>query len=354
MFVTFSVFCHLQPVSVQAETHFCGIIDQGIDWTLAGSPYIVTGDIYITNGGRLSIESGVEVLFDKPIPCQDEVVQLNWADSQWVSIKVDGSFFVKGIPTKPVRFAPHKKPFSGPGWDGIYLRNKSRALARVDGGYFIGAHKAIFAQHSEIVVTHSIFESNNIGLYLDNGSHVHAYNNVYAKNQSAGIYVVGSNPIIENSLFYKQTGFGIWADSRLGVTVRYNAFYKNLDGHCYHCPAGTLKMNNKTERGDSTDAHQNMIADPILVGTDSYTKARTKDIKLPTPLAQVSDSQMAEKHEKFKKKIGATPDTLHPFGIEPWRISKYSPLRNEGNPAKEFADRDSSRNDIGLFGGKWD
>ena len=32
-------------------------------WTVAGNPYVVTGDIFVQNGESLTIESGVEVRF---------------------------------------------------------------------------------------------------------------------------------------------------------------------------------------------------------------------------------------------------------------------------------------------------
>ena len=34
-----------------------------VTWTAAGSPYVVTGDIYVNDGSSFTIESGVDVRF---------------------------------------------------------------------------------------------------------------------------------------------------------------------------------------------------------------------------------------------------------------------------------------------------
>ena len=50
--------------TVQASTNISGLISSNTTWTLAGSPYIVTGDILVDANVLLNIESGVAVKFD--------------------------------------------------------------------------------------------------------------------------------------------------------------------------------------------------------------------------------------------------------------------------------------------------
>jgi len=336
-----------------SETRLCGVLEGSQTWTLQKSPIIITGDLYIPKNSRLSIEAGVQVLFEAPLPCADEVVQLNWADSQWTSIKIDGALYIRGSPDKPILFAPVKPNKAGPGWDGIYLRYKSRAMTFIEGAHFMGAHKAIYALGTEIALHHCLFDGNTHGIVLEQASHLHIYNSIFTRNQSAGIKIQESNPIIENNLFYKNRGFGIRADSRVEVTVRHNAFFENTEGSCHKCPAGVLIPLKRNEKGDSLDRYNNLYADPVLPLTPAWEEARRKDKRFPTPLNQVLDTQMAVSHARFRKKSLPVPDTLAPQGNGNWKLSIYSPLIDGGNPAKTFQDTDGSVNDIGIFGGKY-
>lgn len=345
--------CILCPSMAQAKTEFCGAIEQGVDWTLQDSPIHLTNDVFVTTQGRLSIEAGVVVILEKPKPCKSKIIQLDWADSQFTSIKVDGSFFIKGTPENPVLFKPAQVLANKPGWYGIYILNKSRVLVRIEGGVFENAHKAVISKKSQFVIKNSLFQNNNIGVHAENGSHLHLYNNLFTKNLSAGIYVFGSNPIIENNLFYHQIGYGIWSDSRLNVTIRYNGFWKNPDGHCYRCPASVLRMTQTDQKSDSLDEHFNLIKDPIFFEGPTYLKAKEKDLRLPTPLEKTQDVKMGTMQKEFQKKYSPPPDTTHPRGKGPFRLSYYSPFKNKGNPASQYNDTDGSRNDMGLFGSSY-
>ena len=47
-----------------ADTSVCGPITTDTTWNLAGSPYVVTCDVDVTNGYILTIQSGVVVKFN--------------------------------------------------------------------------------------------------------------------------------------------------------------------------------------------------------------------------------------------------------------------------------------------------
>ncbi len=69
-------------------------------WTLAGSPYQTTGGITVAPGSTLTIEAGVEVLFDA-----------------YSAIGVEGSIHAQGTDGSPVVFAPG----TSPDWNGIQI-----------------------------------------------------------------------------------------------------------------------------------------------------------------------------------------------------------------------------------------
>lgn len=60
----FLLFNFMVWQNINAQTYVSGTIAENTTWTLAGSPYIVTGNITVNNGVTLTIEPGVEVKFD--------------------------------------------------------------------------------------------------------------------------------------------------------------------------------------------------------------------------------------------------------------------------------------------------
>jgi hypothetical protein len=52
-----------EPVLLGGPTYVSGVIDTDTNWTVADSPYLVTGDLTVSEGVTLTIEPGVEVRF---------------------------------------------------------------------------------------------------------------------------------------------------------------------------------------------------------------------------------------------------------------------------------------------------
>jgi len=52
------------PSHVYADTNASGDITSDTTWSVADSPYVVTGTIYVHNSARLTIAPGVTVRFD--------------------------------------------------------------------------------------------------------------------------------------------------------------------------------------------------------------------------------------------------------------------------------------------------
>ncbi len=347
-----AVFCVVQ--CIWSETTVCGYIRKATDWTRARSPYIVQNDIYIPGDSRLSIEAGVTLRFTKPKPCKDEAVQLDWNDSMYTSIKVDGILYAKGTEQLPIIFESADAKNKGVGWDGIRIDNRTPSAVVIEFCHFKNAHVAIHSVSSHFSIRNSIFEKCNTGAKLLQFSNVHIINNTFVKNKSCGIYIEGSNPVILNNNFVQNLGYGVWSDSREQIKVHYNNFWENGDSHCYRCPTGTLKMVQRKNSGDSTDENHNMAADPVFLNSASHKKAMRRDIGVDTDTAHVKDKKMAvleKMYRKMRKTKKVVIDHTLSLGKGPYALSKYSPLIHAGHPDAQFRNDDGTVNDMGAYGG---
>lgn len=92
----FSLFTFLLVHLASFAINFQGVISSDATWTLANSPYIITGPVQVESNATLTIEPGVEVvLIDTPF---------------WV----DGNIYAAGTPGKPIKFTYDKSMTSYP------------------------------------------------------------------------------------------------------------------------------------------------------------------------------------------------------------------------------------------------
>lgn len=97
-----TVLCWILALcTAQAKTFVGDHIDRHTTWRLAGSPYIVAGDIRVLSGVVLEIEAGVEVLFS--------------TDAQMV---VEGALRAIGTAGKPIEISGMNKGR----WQGFHFR----------------------------------------------------------------------------------------------------------------------------------------------------------------------------------------------------------------------------------------
>ncbi len=395
-----------------AKTEVCGEIRLPTDWTLAESPYIVTNDITIPENSRLRIEAGVVVLFTSPKPCAEEVEKQkqleenqpkekehpkekyhkgesspkkieaksadkheekslaeedlesdvpakpkfeDFADSLYVGIKIEGSFYVLGSEEQPVIFQSMDTLSTKTKWDGLRFYGQNAEQVEIGFASFKNAHHALHLRKSTFFIHHNIFLHNNTGIYLIHKSKPIITNNNFLSNQSAGIYTEESNPKIANNIFYENKTYGIWSDSRLNVQILNNAFANNGEEHCYKCPFHILRLNHQNPNNDTCDANFNLLTDPLFFNSTGFKLAQQNDLNLDTPGHLVKDPQIAELEKKargkwWKRKAkAAKPFEL--LGKGSYLLSSYSKLTHAGHVNKSFNNRDESVNDIGIHGG---
>lgn len=332
-----------------AGTEICGEITAPMSLSRSQSPIYVTGDLYIPRGSRLTLQAGTTLLISPRGRCKNgEVPQWDYADSQRVSIKVDGALFISGMPGAPVQIKPEKPLGSRVMWDGIRLRNRSSKVVQIEYLQISGADRALRAENSSFGVSNSLFENNNVGIQLRSAGDLYIFNNVFAQNGSLGIDQAASCPYVQANIFWRNGDAGVRSDSRKSPVITHNLFWQN-GSDCYLCPAGTRRL-----VSGSKDKFENIFADPVWLGSSQEKLRAQRDPANPTPVDQVRDPVLAQVASGARNQGKMGVDKVQNFrarGSGPYQLSRYSPAIHAAPSKFFFNNPDGSRGDLGMHGG---
>jgi hypothetical protein len=263
-----------------AGTVITGGTIAGQTWTLAGSPYIIQGDITVLSGQTLVINAGVTVC----IASTDAMAA--GVDTSKVEITVNGAIHVSGSASSPVIFRSVDATDTII-WRGIIINPGStgdvvdyafikNAYAGINNGGQIGIANSVFMRNtygvsmtSDANITSSVFLQNTVGVYSTNGntalSNLLIYGNAsmgvslsYAspsntssvtidnctidRNASYGVYFYSSSAssslTVRNSIV-TMNGYGVYKSNIGSATVNYSNVWGNATSNYFGCSAGT-------------------------------------------------------------------------------------------------------------------
>lgn len=106
---------------VCAQTPVSGGIFSNTTWTLANSPYLMTGSIVVFPGATLTIEPGVEVR-----------VQDNPPPSPSLYIESRGTINMVGSPGQPIRFRANSAIYTVAAWQGFIVNDAQGGVVNFD------------------------------------------------------------------------------------------------------------------------------------------------------------------------------------------------------------------------------
>ena len=121
-----------------AQTNVSGTISSDITWSLADSPFTVTGSILVSNGVTLTIEAGVTVKVDSAL-----------------YIKNEGIITAIGTSSDKITFQSSADSPAKSDWEGIRIRSTGGSVIDGSQNYSSGS------QFKYVVIKHA-----DIGLYI--------------------------------------------------------------------------------------------------------------------------------------------------------------------------------------------
>jgi len=221
---------HIVSATPITGTNVSGAITQNTTWTLAGSPFIVTGDVTVQYSSHnsatatLAIEPGVEVRFDPGTGLYIGNYRYYYGARHHY-----GALSAQGTIASPVTFTSNATTPSPGDWKGIYFRDQTNdSLTLLDhciveyGGHtndanlyfaknkaavknskirFSNGHGIYLAESSSDIISNNISENAENGIYSDNNSSSQVKDNIFTENgQSAvNIYPNGVKHLSGNS-----------------------------------------------------------------------------------------------------------------------------------------------------------
>jgi hypothetical protein len=332
------------------QTRVGGIISGDERWSAEKGPYLLSRDVLITPQGRLTITPGTQVVIAKPLYYDDAIPQLDALDSNTVSIKVQGSLRCMGRATKRIIFRPQGSPREQCSWYGIVMQNSATGGEEIGFTDISGACSGITIRQSTPLIRNTILENCNVGLRIEQGASPTVLNCVITTSLSAGVQIAASNATIMNSIIAFNHNTGIWCDGVSRIDFSHNCLYGNGDGDFLACDPVLGKLVQGKGKSGTTDARNNLYADPIFAGSIADSSAARKDSNRPTPLSEVYDTAIAA----VVSKAAPSTTTPRPNASSPpgrFQLSRFSPCIDKGNPAKKYHDSDATPNDMGVFGG---
>jgi len=323
------------------------IIDQNFgsdDWDYAGQPYIVRGDITCT--GFLTIEEGVDVLFDRES-----------------SLTIAGRLVATGNPTSDfeeggityfgsrIKFAPE---VSGYEWDGLIFSNTNDTeISILENCYIIGADIGIDVRNSYPIMRYNHIESCGEGIHIEfiaSASHteiVYAIMNFIYDFDDYGIYVdadiYDAKVSLKNNILTGEgsSGTGIFVTSSTGdpdILVHNNS----CDKIGYDYGGVGIGVGNIT----GVDV-QNCILSECGYPVDNQS-GTTLNINYNVFIS----NNHPPTGTVISLPVGYTSDLLCYVGNGDYHLLDGSFPINHGNSSETFNDLvDGTRNDLGCFGG---
>jgi len=362
-------------------------------WDILGSPYIIKSDIYVEKGSSLTIQPGVEVLFE---------------DGR---MQVRGRLTAVGTPNDSITFS---RSHPSKSWKGIFF-DSADTLSRleyctvehsVDGGLRCVNGSHITIKHCKIRTNTTVsYNRDGAGIYCWKSSPkimANAIENNTAGTNGGGIYCDESSPVIEGNLIqnnFSGSGGGMLVTSSSPHSISNNLIAGNiaLDGGGVYLGSSdspynfsnnvVIRNKGKYSGGGISGSNSNGMV-YILNNTIAYNSAKTGGGMLLkgdsfSILTSIFFSNTAGRDSQISisKNVSILYNAIQggwqgegnldvePLFVDPangdYHLQPNSPCIDKGNPDPQYNDPEDPnnpgyalypalgtvRNDMGAYGG---
>lgn len=201
------LFC-LGILNLSSQTPFQGGIYSDTEWTLANSPYIITGDVAIFPNITLTVEPGVEIKFDG-----------------YYTFEIRGILISIGTSNNRIQYTSNMSSPNKGDWNALRIKDGFGAHANFENCNFLYADYAFLVDccdgDGSIFFRNCIFDNNDAAIYGYTGYDIEITNCEFTNNN---LGVTLSAKIITNSLFYGNE-YGIHSGEN--IDIRNSIFQEN-------------------------------------------------------------------------------------------------------------------------------
>lgn len=218
-------------------------ISANTTWTLTGSPYIITGNVYVygtTSEPTLTIEPGVEVRFNG-------VYTLNIGYSNLYK----GRLNAQGTALRPIIFTSNKTTLQAGDWYGIQFNGHASTESILEyviveyGGYNWG--NIYLYNSSPIIKNSTIRYSKSSGIYGREDSSPIIIDSTISNNSTYGIYTKETVSLnITGSIISNSESYGIYTEGTGNVTITSSTISNNGIYGIYAKGTGSINIANST------------------------------------------------------------------------------------------------------------
>lgn len=211
------LFIVLMSLSLKAQIYVGGPLSENTTWPNNGQYYIVVENVVVPSGITLTIEPGVNILFE-----------LN------TSLQVKGSLVASGNLADTITFRPE-----GDSWGGIYF-NGSKTVVDEEGNYMSGtilsytriensAYSVVLQENAGVLVQNSVLKGASFGFYIKDASW-NILRNCVIESHDFGVFFASSFRAHEN----------LFMDNVVSDNRYVGLFVNNSSGLIHH---NTIKGN---------------------------------------------------------------------------------------------------------------